>query len=354
MQPSTQSAKVSSSPGGDLESFRRLISKSQLESEKAVDNPIQSPICNIVDLPTELLLRIISFLPMGSIRNLMVNRSLRPVCEQQLYKSICLPRHPQRTIRLLETFLLRPDLALLIRHLEIDFDFNLNSQEGVDVLSLAKNIQSFSLARDENWIWESYKGKLRQAIFKMQLVRLEIPVLKDPHTLHHFCDGGWNYWPGADRSVDVGDAIRKLLQAQPSLEELKFSNSDLSSKSVASLQACLRSSDIPSLKSLQATPWVALAFLPVAPRLESLNLMLVKWDDGLIDEIESKSAAIKLSIRRFDIRVWHSKSDSWFWKNLAKVLALFPNAEQLSVAIDTKKDVFLAEVYFEAVRLLSI
>ncbi|KAG9051544.1 hypothetical protein FS837_004054 [Tulasnella sp. UAMH 9824] len=183
----------------------------------------------------------------------------------------------------------------------------------------------------------------------MQLVRLEVPVLRDPHTLHHFCDGGWDYWPGADRSVDVGDAIQKLLQAQPFLEELKFSNSDLSPKSAASLRTCLQPSDVPSLKSLQATPWVALAFLPVAPRLESLNLMLVKWGDGLLDEIQANSAEIKLSIRRFDIRVWYSKSDPWFWKNLAKVFALFPSTEQLSVAIDTKNDVALAEVYFEAI-----
>ncbi|KIO34725.1 hypothetical protein M407DRAFT_16677 [Tulasnella calospora MUT 4182] len=159
--------------------------KAKLESEQATDRPAQSPICNILDLPTELLLQITSLLPMGSIRNLMVNRWLRSVCEQGLYQSISLPRHPRRSIRLLETFLLRPDLALLVQHLEIDCNFNLKpgaipsapQLEGLGALSLAQNIRSLSVRA-------------------------------------------------------IGDAVRRLLQAQPLLEEFKLLDTEPNQKSL--------------------------------------------------------------------------------------------------------------------------
>ncbi|KAG8968230.1 hypothetical protein FRC05_001611 [Tulasnella sp. 425] len=192
-------------------------------------------------------------------------------------------------------------------------------------------------------------AKFREAIFKLKLVRLQVPNIHDPHT-EYGCS-----WPGESDSEDewdgdLGDEIRRLLQAQSQLEEFKLSDSSITYKTATSLQASLKASDVLNLKSLQASPVVAKAFLPVAARLESLNLTISNWGDRLLSEMESKSAAIKLSIRRFTIRVWYS--DEWLWNNLAKVFALFPKTEELSVTINsltTATDVEPAKYFFEKV-----
>ncbi|KAG8894000.1 hypothetical protein FRC00_009705, partial [Tulasnella sp. 408] len=273
------------------------------------------------------------FLPVGSIRNLIVNRSFRSICEQELYQDISLPHHTFRSIRLLRTFLLRPDLALLVRHLEICFNFDTSYEfsrtpedlrvNGLGALSLAKNIRSLSLRGDVDWIWEASKDELRKAVSKMRLVRL---------TFHE----SWEYLRRNSR-VDFGANIRRLLQAQPCLEEFRFSESieDITFSRVASLRACLQASDIPNLKSLKAPPVIAMVFLPLATRLESLDLMTADWDDRLLSEIESKAAAIKLSIRRLVIRVSNFYHDQWFWNNLNNVFALFPNLEYLSITVNS-------------------
>ncbi|KAG8921095.1 hypothetical protein FRC01_000414 [Tulasnella sp. 417] len=291
----------------------------------------------------------------------MANRSLRSICEQALYRSIFLPRHPRRSLRLLETFLLRPDLALLVRHLEIDLSWRypgifpasqvppVLQPYGLEALCLAKNIQSLSLAGAADWIWEPEMAKFREAIFKLKLVRLQVPLIRDPHT-EYVC-----VWPGNsdiedDWDGDLGDEIRKLLRAQPLLEEFKLADTSITYKTSASLRDRLKASDIRSLKSLQAAPHVALAFLPVSDRLESLNLTLEEWGDRLSSDIETNAATAKLSVRRFTIRVWYH--DEWLWKNLTKVFALFPKTEELSIAINsltTAKGVEPARYYFEKV-----
>ncbi|KAG8968232.1 hypothetical protein FRC05_001613 [Tulasnella sp. 425] len=353
--------------------------KMHTESEQVVDKPAQLQNGAILGLPTELLLRVVSLLSTGSIRNLMVNRSFRPVCEQGLYRSISLPWHPRRSIRLLETFLLRPDLALLVRHLEIDLSWlHLSDQippdlqpDGLEALRLAKNIHSLCLEGVPDWIWVPEMAKFREVIFKMKLVRLQVPELRDPHTRYSCAWPGEvisdDEWDGDQRqrtstlpkvslvspretNGDLGDRIRRLLQTQPQLEEFELSDSSITDKTAASLQASLKASDVPNLKSLQADPIVAQAFLPVAARLKSLNLTIDNWGDQLLSEMESKSTAIKLSIRRFTIRVWYS--DEWLWNNLAKVFALFPKTEELSVAINsqtTGTDVEPAKYFFEKV-----
>lgn len=289
----------------------------------------------------------------------MTSRSLRLLCEQCLYQGISLPYHPRRSIRLLETFLLRPDLALLVRHLEINFRWlhpglfpqsqvpSILRSDSLAALPTLENLQSFSLSGVADWIWEPARAPFREAIFKMKLVRLDIPILRDPHTWYTCGDGdmeaGWD--------EDLGDEIRRLLQAQPLLEEFNVENS-VTYKTAASLQANLQVSDVPSLKSLHASPDVVMAFLPVAPRLESLNLMIDDWNDQLLSKMETSSAAIKQSIRRFAFRVWYSDHDQWIWNNLTTIFALFPNTEELSVAVNSctsDKNVKPARYYFEKV-----
>ncbi|KAG9024115.1 hypothetical protein FS837_005469, partial [Tulasnella sp. UAMH 9824] len=303
---------------------------------------------------------------MGSIRNLIVNRSFRSICEQGLYQNISLPYHTFRSIRLLETFLLRPDLALLVRHLEIYFNFDTGCGfsrmpdglrvNGLGALSLAKNIRSFSLMGDVDWIWKAKKVGLRKAISKMRLVRLDVPILVDPHTGYELWDSifAGTAYRRKISDPDVGAAIRRLLQAQPYLEEFSLSDSaeDISSRSVASLRASLQASDIPNLKSLKAPPKVPMVFLPLAARLESLDLMTTDWDDRLLSEIETKATAIKLSIRRFVIRVSPFYHDQWFWNNLNNDFALFPNLEYLSITVNSMtmaQDVKPARFYCEVI-----
>lgn len=328
--------------------------------EQATRNPWPFQPGNILDLPTELLLRVISFLPTAAIRNLMVNRLLRSVCEQALYQNISILKSPRRSIRLLETFLLRPDLALLVRRLGIDFGWwypktSPPSQvqptvqpDGLAALSLARNIHSLTLSGVGDWIWAPYMVPLREVIFQLRLLHLGIPFLSDPHT-EYACVFPPSDWLEETWDGDLGHEIQKLLQAQPLLEELNLP-STISSKTVASLQANLQASDVPSLKSLQAPPDLAVVFLPLAPQLESLNLTLDDWGDRLFSKMEANSAATRSSVRRFTIRVWDSDEDSWFWSNLANVFALFPNTEELSVSsLTSAEDVEPAKYYFEKI-----
>ncbi|KAG8925742.1 hypothetical protein FRC00_003658 [Tulasnella sp. 408] len=174
----------------------------------------------------------------------------------------------------------------------------------------------------------------------MKLARLELPLINDPHVeyecvLYEDSDGEEGVWTGDEETWDgdLGSEIRKLLQAQPLLEEFKLSDYGISYKTEESIQANLLASDVPNLRSLQAGPGLALAFLRVAPRLERLNLTISNWSSTLLSEMETSSAAIKLSIRHFTIRIWYS--DKWLWDNLASVLSLFPNTEELSITINS-------------------
>lgn len=112
---------------------------------------------------------------------------------------------------------------------------------------------------DVVWIWKANKEEPRKAVSKMKLVRLDVPILVDPHTGYEQWD---SHFAGTARrrknmDVDLGADIRRLLQAQPYLEEFKLSDSaeDISPRSAASLRACLQASDIPNLKLLQRSPW---------------------------------------------------------------------------------------------------
>ncbi|KAG8921097.1 hypothetical protein FRC01_000416 [Tulasnella sp. 417] len=333
----------------------------KLGLEQAAYRPAQSQITTILDLPNELVLRVISLLSTVSVPNLMVNRALRSVCEQGLYQSISLPQCPRRSILLLETFLIRPDLALLVRHLDINLRWRDPGQfpqdevpsvlqpDGLYALCLAKNIRSLRLVGVADWIWEPKMAKFREAIFKLKLTRLQVPHIRDPHT-EYAC-----VWPGGSIiqdswDGDLGDDIRKLLQAQPLLEEFNLSTMSITYKTSGSLRDRLEASDIPCLKSLQAAPYVAMAFLPVAGRLESLDLLIEDWDDGLFSDLEAKSTLAKLSVRCFTLRAEYD--DEWFWNNLAKVFALLPKTEELSIAIDSltsNRNVEPAKYFFEKV-----
>ncbi|KAG9018812.1 hypothetical protein FRB90_009282 [Tulasnella sp. 427] len=327
--------------------------------------------CNIDGVPPELLLQIMFYLTPSGIRNLIVNRALRPVCEQGLYKNILIPRHSERVIRLLETFLARPDLALLVRHLSIDLSWLGRYEQAQDpsslqpnplqALSLAGNLKSFAPHGIADWIWGPTMSAFRDAVFGMKLTRLEIPLLRDP-SMPWGCT-----WPDDEGIVDfnwdggLGQEFLRLFQSQPLLEELILPTGDLTWETVEGLATNLKESDIPSLKFLRAAPDEAPAFLSVSSRLERLSLTIGDWDEDMFSAMEAASTSIKLSIRSFSIRVWyHDERRPWLWTNLAKVFGLFPNTESLSVTINsstTMDNVPYAQYYFgkvaEQVHLFS-
>ncbi|KAG9001821.1 Processing alpha glucosidase I, partial [Tulasnella sp. 427] len=244
---------------------------------------------NISEIPTELQLRIIFYLTPNAIRNLIVNRTLRPICEQGLYEKILILKHSERSIRLLETFLARPDLALLVRHLYIDLSWLWRFKQAqvpsplqpnpLHALSLAKNLKTFAPNGVDDWVWEPAMNAFRDVVFCMKLTRLEILYFREPDTDYHAFT-----WPGDDMPMDdwdgdLGQQFCKLFQAQPLLEELVLPFSSITGDMVDSLQTSLKASDLPNLKFLQASPYDAPAFLPAARRLERLSVTIGDWNE---------------------------------------------------------------------------
>lgn len=242
-----------------------------------------------------------SFLPALSIRNLMANRTFRQVCERILYRSIRLPYTPGRTLHLCQTFVLRPDLALRVQDLDVCLLwFHANLRRGnrehslskvsqkrakgtftpLEALALAKNVKSFGL-RGISWVPDRGMAPIRELAGGMKLTRLTIstfPTLPNPE-------------PRYDE--EVVSYLRAVLQAQPLLEHLELPNyfevvltdhAFPSSPVTAPLSEelsplVIERSDVPNLRSLTATPSVAVSFLPVAPKLEKLSIS--SWGDQI-------------------------------------------------------------------------
>ncbi|KAG9017561.1 hypothetical protein FRB90_000766 [Tulasnella sp. 427] len=314
---------------------------------------------DLLQLPTELLFRIISYLTQSTIPSLMVCRALRPLCEELLYKSIFLPTGTNRSRRLLETFLLRPDLADLVQHLFIDLSWaedlirkqgltNLGQLNPLYPLSLARNLRSFAPSEVDFWIWSPDMVAFREAVFNMRLVKLEIPTIRDPRI-------GYTHTQAIRWDGDLGDEFRKLFQKQPLLQELILPRR-LATMTVNSLMTKLQLSDIPNLKSLHADPVAALAFLPViATKLENLTFLASgDWNDQLFSRLQTASKAVGPCLLRFSIMAWYQSRDRrWVWDNLDKVFGLFPNVETLCVTIaslTTVQDMPHAGYYFTKVE----
>lgn len=314
---------------------------------------------SLQDLPVELLKQIISNLPFSARQNVMINRYLRSICEQCLYQTIILSGQPRRSLRLLETLTLRPDLALLVRHLTIDVSWanrwgapskeipDVLKPDGAEALSLVRNIQSLSMDDIGNWIHAPKYARIRSVVSGMKLARLSISLIEDP------MEGFGDFGPpmpeeGWDRKAVA--EIRTMLQAQPLLEELLIKSSSLSDELLSTLQSTLCSADLPNLKSLEAVPRLAIAFTAVAFRLETLHLLPIwNWGEELFYQLKMNSASIRLSLRRFRFEVWYG--DGWVWDNLDKIFTLFPNLEDLCVMIHARSDAEPAIYYFDKVRV---
>lgn len=309
------------------------------------DAPLKTNQTCLQDMPIEILDHIISFLSAQSILNLVVNRAFRQICEQNLYHNIRI-LSPGRTFHLCNTFVLRPDLALLVRDLEICIQpdhgysrrehaaqilptFSREEEEAVftlvEAIALAKNVRSFHAIGGRD------PAPLRDLVCGMKLTRLKITdfrllINRDPK-----------------RDEEYMSCFRTILQAQPLLEILELPNStaiagwiehpDLQSTSSLSLlpknpsSPRIKGSDVPSLRSLVANTSVAASFLAIAAKLESLSIP--NWDSQLSYFLlhaerrghQIRSLSFTLPWREF-----------LGWGGIGNVLRCFPNVETLAVA----------------------
>ncbi|KAG8927254.1 hypothetical protein FRC01_007763 [Tulasnella sp. 417] len=300
----------------------------------------------LLDLPIELFKQVISYLPVYSQA-----RFICPICEECMYKKILLAVEPRRSLRLLETFVRRPDLALLVHYISINtgqikeyagssLSLGGHDFDGAAALSLAKNLHYLQIWGPVYWLREQGYDRLRRVIFNMKLRGLILPdnIL---WTLWNDLRASWDL---KERSEDMVHDIRSLLQAQPRLEYLSLIDCILSDEVLSILKARLLPSDVPSLKSLEADQNVAIAFMAAAPGLESLRLSTTgEWDHTIFSQLESSSFKSQFLLRRLAITAW--SPDAWLLENLARIFALFPRMEALTVWIWASSEVDLRICY---------
>lgn len=162
-----------------------------------------------------------SFLPTESIRNLVLNKYLQGLCEPILYRDIDLFAKPQRSLQLLHTFALRPDLALLVRSLVIDLRWlvpeewgpieipDILQADGLEALALAKNLRSFGTSAAP-CISNPNLSSLRNIVSRMNLTKLSIhektEVPEDRTRYQTQRDGRFQFKGGPTRPTASGRA----------------------------------------------------------------------------------------------------------------------------------------------------
>ncbi|KAG8925815.1 hypothetical protein FRC01_009653, partial [Tulasnella sp. 417] len=278
----------------------------------------------LLDLPYELLWHIMSFLSRTSLMDLMVNRALRSTCEDRLYERISFFSDYCRTLRLFETLRLRPDLALRVRHLEIDAshfdDFSHKLQrpdvlrsDGTNGLWMVPNLRSLTLTGLPRWICPSLRTGFLEAVSKMNLTHLGFECIQNVgHTRVQLEE-----W---DRSF-VEDVLA-ILRSQPSLETLTLDRCTIPISFVPNLAAQLLNSDVPILKRLTAPPDVATTFLNQISGLESITLNMEYY---IHIPVVMGTPDKRASVRELTLRVYLD----WDREQVSTVTALFPNVERL-------------------------
>ncbi|KAG8933414.1 hypothetical protein FRC01_009410, partial [Tulasnella sp. 417] len=265
---------------------------------KANSPPAKIRTTSIQDVPTEVLEHIVSFLPQSAIPKLMVNRAFRETCERILYRNIHLLHTPGRTLHLCKTFVLRPDLALVVRDLEVRLEwFHVTPKRGtrvhtlprfsdktktkafnpVEALSLAQNVTSFT-ARGIVWAADNDMAPVRDLVCGMKLTRLKINVFPSLPN------------PNRDYDEEIMSYLCAILQAQPLLEHLTLpstfiidqANFPSPTESLPPWETpdplIINWPEIPNLRSLGASVSVAASLISAAPKMEELSMS--SWSDG--------------------------------------------------------------------------
>lgn len=292
------------------------------------------------DLPPELLDHIMYFLPSSSILHLMVNRKLRPVCEQYLYRTIELVYQPYRSLHLLKAFALRPDLALLVQTLYITLEWchpegiashklpALLQPDGLAALSLAKNLRTFDIT-GLNWFSYPTLTRISEVVSRMNLTFLSI-----------------SNWDAIPDDPETGRAavsnLRALLRSQPQLKSLAVSGYRINT----AIANTIETTDVPNLRKFQGPTSLANAILNAAPKLYDLNL-------DLTPEGRSETPLPQMwnghTIRALTTVVFLEHSPCW--NSFGSFLESFPNLESLAILLmDWFHDDGLSS-YFNSVSL---
>lgn len=286
----------------------------------------------------------------------MTHTQLQAIYEEILYRHINLYIQPFRSKELLKTFMLRPNLALLVHTLDIDLRWwegkdptgldivSKSCRLLINVLASAKSIKSLGVS-GAAWLWGNDMKPIRDVVSKMKLESLRI----------------YEWWPNAqDQQVkhqeDVFANLRTVLQGQPSLQALQvdYFLCKRGADYRGSFPIGIQSSHIPNLRTLRADAATVASILPVVgDRLNSLEM--VNWKNSnhkfLVESFSSLTAArgqirdLHLSMQWIALRGWDF--------DLGKVLELFPNVESLKITggggLSARTLPMLWEAYFEKV-----
>ncbi|KAG8924512.1 hypothetical protein FRC01_011407 [Tulasnella sp. 417] len=280
-----------------------------------------------VDLPPELHEHISIFLPSSSIPSLIrTNRYIQPIYEDILYRHINLYNRPLRSKALLNTFMLRPNLALIVYSLDIDFEWcpmeiwtefvkvPNPEQARINALASAKNIKSLGVS-GVAWLRRKDMKQFRDIISRMKLESLriyEFSLQVWGNMIKHKEELFANFWV--------------VLQGQPLLREL------LIECIYSVLPSEIQSSYMENLRTLKTDVGGVSWILPaVGDRLESLEIL--NWSHRNHSELVasiSGSMVVRGQIRKLGLTMRWELHCGWNF-DLGKVLELFPNVESLVV-----------------------
>lgn len=276
-------------------------------------------------LPPELLEQIINELPTTSIFNFMVNRLLKTICEPILYRVIRLGGKSWRTYHLLNTFILRPDLALRVRRLEIDLlHCDVKDQPhqssvpwALEALSLLKNIKSLGFTGNKAALWYSHMEQFRTLVSAMGLTSLSVGEVQGVR------------W-GLPRALASNRNLVEFLRLQPQLEVLDIDHFSFPPDFHP------QPSDLPNLRTLRATGPVATKLISSTPLLKTLEIRKGDCDPDPFDfsTFVSSAAVVGPSISELVLHLPHPQQ--WARRNVASVFAVFSNIEKLAVSVDAK------------------
>ncbi|KAG8912920.1 hypothetical protein FRC01_004831, partial [Tulasnella sp. 417] len=298
----------------------------------------------LLTLPFELHEHISLFLPSGSIPNLIKsNRLLRLIYEQILYQSISLYHQPLRSTSLFKTFTLHPDLALLVRTLDIDLRpcrVGISSQTRtispfrVTGLDLARNVTSLGIS-GKCLFWGQHMNAIHELISKLRLTSLRI-----------------RQWQPEDVQRPSHEVVfanfRTILQGQPMLQDLMLESCGLERSLWVSVGILpgrdpmevgplgIEATDIPSLRILRADAATVASILPAlrGDKLESLEMYTRRHSSERMSRLLSCFSDMKEArqqIRTLNLPVRSDSLQKGWRFDFGNMLELFPNLKSLKI-----------------------
>ncbi|KAG8954550.1 hypothetical protein FRC00_005819 [Tulasnella sp. 408] len=313
----------------------------------------------LLSLPVELHEHMSIFLLTSSILNLIeTNHHLRSIYEAILYRCINIQPLSSRSIGLLETFKLRPDLALLVHTLDIDlrptvvsaFHPTQSAFQDINALALAKNIKSLGIF-GLSWLPGTRLNAFQKAISGMKLKGLRIKEPEPASRNHH-----------RNSKEEVVASLRQVLQAQPHLQDLELDfwlfRISMGVNEGRDIQFGIRKSDVPRLRTLGTHASTIVPLLEVIDdgQLDSLTIYYWKqeYHDSLVSSFSNSAKTRK--VRRLHLSTFWTANRGWGF-DLGQALELFPNIESLritgllSLSLDGRADIL--DEYINQVEILA-